>query len=224
MSLLSKRWSWLVFVCTHRLFLGPAPLKLLMLCSLVWEKGHKVSSIPGAAEALGWVPRRWVKLSRLFIHFTFSFDFRNLHIYISVSYCRAESDARAGNVWLYLTPAEEYLACTAGASAWLNAAAMWRFYTELLSVAEQWQSAPADPESAQPNNKWTLRSFLPPDSGAGEILLISSQTIIFLLMRSFSVPFAAICLIWRLSAPARRSVAKEATRLASNDLQRAHLT
>lgn len=74
-SLFSHTWSWTCFLRAC-LFLAPVPLKLFLL---------KVSSLPGAAEASGWVPKRSVTLSRLFIHVAFSFDSQNLHIYISVS-------------------------------------------------------------------------------------------------------------------------------------------
>lgn len=62
-------------------------------------------------------------------------------------------------VWLYHLPVEEYLACTAGASAWLNAVATLHRSSPLL--LQQWQSALADPHSAQ-SKKQTDSCDTPP--------------------------------------------------------------
>lgn len=137
----------LFFVCTHCLFLAPVPLKLLILSNSVWEEGHKVSSIPEVAEASGWVPKRSVKLSRLFIHFTFSFDFQNLYIYVSVSFSE-----------LRVTPELEISGCITSRqrniwrarqgqvhdSTWQQCGNFTQNFSLLL---QQWESALADPES-----------------------------------------------------------------------------
>lgn len=155
-SLLSKTLSWTCFLCARCLFLAPLPLKLLILCNSVWEEGHKLPQPPEAAEASGWVPKRSVELSRLFIHFTFSFDFKNLHIYVSVSISE-----------LRVMPELETSGCIT-----CQRRNIWRarqgqvhdstqqqcgnFTQNFSLLLQQWQSAPADPGSAQTNNKRTL--------------------------------------------------------------------
>lgn len=140
----------------HCLFLAPLPLKLLILCNSVWEEGHKLPQPPEAAEASGWVPKRSLKLSHLFIHFTFSFDFKNLHIYISVSISELRVMPELETSGCITRQRRNIWRARQGQVHDSTQQQCGNFTQNFSLLLQQWQSAPADPESAQTNNKRTL--------------------------------------------------------------------
>lgn len=151
--LLSKTLSWTCFLCACTA--SSCPLFLLIVCNSVWEEGHKVSSIPEAAETSGWVPKRSVKLSCLFIHFTFSFDFQNLHIYISVSisHLRVMPDLETSGC---ITCRQRNIWRARQGQVHDSTQQQCGNFPHNFSPLLQQQSALADPESAQINNKQTF--------------------------------------------------------------------